>query len=227
MGEIVADLDRTLVWDSVEDLGSGRWKLFGKTKYAAYGYNISDPNGDPRKITEVSVDNYIIVECDTAFSAGETWTLYSPIYLHGTPKAIASKQSNDAQVGQRIYPLVWFLEVSQFDRNYDPLSLIGDTPDMRLFFLDEANYQDWDTAEHYDQVVRPMINLGDMICQYIADSGKFEAIEVAKFTNHAMFGLRFTNPKTADNYSHVKNLVNEYVSGCELRLKVPIRKTCN
>lgn len=195
------------------------------TKYAAYGYLITDPDDVARKIVEIKCDEYIIVESDIEPNAG-TWTLYSPVYLHGTPKAINAEATNTIQAGGQIYPLIWFLEIAQFDRSYDPLSMIQDTPDIRMFFMDEANYRDWDTYEHYEQVIKPMINLADMMCKSIRDDGRFDKLETTRFTNHAKFGLRYTNPKTADNYSHVKNLLNENVSGVELRLKVPIRKSC-
>ena len=140
-------------------------------------------------------------------------------YFHGTPIATANQLVQIQQV-QNKTPLLYLLEVISDRFDEDPESSIDRESDMNLFFLDEANFKDWDTDQHYSGAIKPMSNLATMFKEHLKTSIGIGVIDESTMSYHAKFGLSIRNES-----GHLKNLFPETFSGVQLRIKIPFLKS--
>ena len=127
-------------------------------------------------------------------------------FFHGTPLATNSKLSGLKDLSK--VPMVYLLEVIREELGGQNSRSI--TASLRLFFLDVANYADWDTDEHYSQAIEPMRNFAEYFLWDVRKSyGKFQAGDRAEILTHAKFGA-------INNKGHFQSVFNERLSGIEL-----------
>jgi hypothetical protein len=156
----------------------------------------------------------IIVEGD--YTSYSNIKLDAPFFVHGTPYATNKKLDKEVQ-----YPIVYLLEIikEQIPTNRD--SKFESIPTLRLFFLDEANFNDWDTDKLYSDVVTPQRNYTDYVLSNIKNSKIFGLPTNVEITTYAKFGQFF------DNKGVLNSIFNKTLSGVEMRLDLPIIKKCN
>lgn len=113
--------------------------------------------------------------------------------------------------------MVYLLEVIE-DNFLEDDNLLDRTSDLRLFFLTEANFEDWKTDQHYLDAIEPMRSMVDFfISEVLKKSKGLGKIEGYDVINHANFGV-YTTDK-----GHTKKIFNDDYSGCELRITLPIK----
>ena len=230
LGEFLETMDTSVVVSSVEEISPSYYRLYmgashyGKTTlHAVKGRTITDPADSDYLIHDFSHDEYIDVMAVSKPPTGK-WTLPRLAYLPGTPKAVNAELSKTFQSPM---PIIWLMEIMQERVSYDAKSDYMIMPIARLFFLDDADFRNWDNITHLEESVRPMRNYADRMIRAMMFSDKFgDPIGEPVFINQARFGLSFNQPKTQDNFSHQTNLFGERVSGVELRLEIPVRRKC-
>jgi hypothetical protein len=141
-----------------------------------------------------------------------------PFYFHGTPIATGNEIQRILETANKL-PMIYLLEIitDEFDR--DPESSIERTSTVSLFFLDEANFADWDTDQHYSEAIIPMMNYAISFIDYLDESSNIGVLGNVSLTYHAKFGL---NIRT--NSGHIQNLFPENLSGVQVRITLPILK---
>jgi hypothetical protein len=152
-------------------------------------------------------DNSIVVLTN---NAPATVSLTPPAFVHGTPYSI--NQQLDKEVS---YPFVYLLEVIR-ERIPEVDSRFATIPTLRLFFLDEANFRDWDSEELYSLAVTPQRIWCDYVLAKIRTSFRtFGSPANIEITSFSKFG-QYTDSKGA-----VNSLFNKTLSGVELRMDLP------
>jgi len=141
-----------------------------------------------------------------------------PFFFHGTPIATGNELSLILESGSKL-PMVYLLEIITDTLDRNPESSIERTTQVNLFFLDEANFGDWDTDEHYSQAVIPMMNYAEAFLDYLDNAPLVGVIDTAPMTYHAKFGLEIRT-----NSGHVKNLFPEELSGVQVTITLPLLK---
>lgn len=175
-------------------------------------------------------DDYIAISVNTRFGEITYASLVAPLvndtvfgtvpfYFHGTPMATGNEMSRILSGSDKL-PMIYLLEIITDVKDKDPESSIDRLTDVRLFFLDEANFGDWDTDQHYSEAIIPMMNYADLFVDYLIESSNVGVINDYELTYHAKFGLNY---KT--NSGHIQNLFPEKLSGVQLRIKMPILKS--
>ena len=177
-------------------------------------------DGKKYRITKLDFNKSITVKGKKKPEVTE-FDIYPISYFHG--KAIdTNAEISMVDDKDTITPLVYFTEIYT-DRFYPNDELVERTVDIRMFFLTTANYEDWKTDEHYDQVIKPMRNLTYNFINVLDKSkiiGKFASYY--DLTNHAKFGIYLLR-KGAE-----KRIFNDNYSGVEFKIRLPILKdmTC-
>lgn len=149
-----------------------------------------------------------------------SFKLDPPFYFHGTPIAvnnfIAGGDSNLK------YPMVWLYEIFQEVDN-SILDGIIYQAQVRMFFLDIANYEDWNTDDHYEFVINGLHRLIDQFIIQLLNNGKFyQENESYTRTAHPNFGI------FVENQGHKKHIFDDYTSGVQLRFGLNVRRNnCN
>lgn len=141
-----------------------------------------------------------------------------PFYFHGTPMATGSEITRILNSVNKL-PMIYLLEIITDIKDNTPDSIIDRRSNVLLFFLDEANFGDWDTDQHYSEAIVPMMNYAELFVKYLENNSNIGVIDSYELTYHAKFGL---NIKT--NGGHVQNLFPDKLSGVQLSITLPIRK---
>lgn len=142
-----------------------------------------------------------------------------PFYFHGTPLMTKNHIAHIDDKAQT--PMIYLREVlrevtPEFDSPYMRVA------DFRLFFIDNANIQDWMTDDHYSKRLRGLNHLADKIIDELRASETFNA-QIAEFE-------RYNRPNWGE-YSDLKGYEKTIFSGnytaVELNSTIPIYKEDN
>ena len=139
-----------------------------------------------------------------------------PVYFYGTIRMVNAQL---AAIGNSVEftPLIYFVEVFTEDYDETPDSAIEYETDVNILFMDDNNYEDWAKAEqHYTGAINPMRNLLEAFLHQVRRSGRIAQLAGFRVTPHSNFGV-FQN-----NQGHVRRLLEADLSGCELRITLPI-----
>lgn len=171
-------------------------------------------------VTAISADDKTITVSSEDEITGTEYFAVIPFYFHGTPIATGKVLSTIKDTALKT-PMVYCMEVMRDRIYHDPNTLLDRESNVRLFFLDEANYRDWDTDEHYSESIVPMANYARAFMAYLRkhkgiDESKFETSE---FVYHAKFGIRLSSN------GHDANLFPDKLSGVEVEVLLPIKKS--
>lgn len=181
------------------------------TKWARVGKIVKDAENVEYLINELVTDSYIVATP----LVGET-TLNGTIYLQdlffitGTKRATNNEWTMASNNLNNKLPLVWLLEViseNGFGRN----SSIEKEMDIRLFFLDETDPSQYYTADHREQVVKPMQKLMLEFIEVIEQNRKFKSIENYQYKTFSRFGVE--NEK-----GMMQNVLDANLSGVALEI---------
>ncbi len=185
--------------------------LVCNTKWARVGKIVKDAENIEYLITELVTDEYLVATP----LIGET-NLSGLIYLQdlffitGTKRATNNEWTMVSNNLNNKLPLVWLLEViseNGFGRN----SSIEKEMDIRLFFLDETDPSQYYTADHREQVVKPMQKLMLEFIEVIEQNRKFKSIENYQYKTFSRFGVE--NEK-----GMMQNVLDANLSGVALEI---------
>lgn len=143
--------------------------------------------------------------------------LQSPFYFHGTPYAQGEVLSLIDKWEDKI-PFIYALEIMQEKIDIKKTSRIENEPNIVLFFMDNANYADWSTDEHYSFRVKPQRRLVDKFMDKFSSHRLVGNLDNYSVINHVKFGVYVTNK------GHTNSLLNERLSGAEVRFTPQLLK---
>ena len=144
--------------------------------------------------------------------------LERPYFFHGTPMMTNSHLSQIQNFDDKT-PFAYLLEILSENWDNDPQSNIAVTADIRLFFLDVANFQDWSTDDHYSKRIKGLRNLIELIMHELNESPLFNKFSNYQIINHVKFG------EWRDLQGHINSIFDEELSGVELRINLPFNKS--
>ncbi len=177
-----------------------------------------DVDGVNYKILEVKKDQSITVE--GVIKTGSTYKIPNPKYFHGTP-LMTNAQINGVKISTDKLPMIYLYEILR-ERELPVSSQIVRESDLRLFFLDTANFSDWSTDDHYS---KRLVGLNCLVDFFIEEARKNTCqfyLYKTKFTriNHVKWGV------FQDNKGHITKLFDDELTGVELSFTLPLRQ-CN
>lgn len=186
--------------------------------YQARKEMLLDVDGVNYKILEVEKDKSITVE--GVIKTGTGYKIRNPKYFHGTP-LMTNAQINGVRISTDKLPMIYLYEIIR-EREMPVSSQIVRESDLRLFFLDTANFSDWSTDDHYSKRLVGLNCLVDFFieaarkntCQFYLYKTKFNRV------NHVKWGV------FQDNIGHVTKLFDDELTGVELSFTLPLRQ-CN
>ena len=147
-------------------------------------------------------------------------TIKSPKFLFGTHR------SADDEYKDRVYkdadnrnqlPLIWLVE-SISETEYDYTKTKERDSDIRLYFLDDNNPEEYMNDDYRRNVVSPMIGLKDEFIRVVQNNILFDKLVSWKTRPITRFG-------NEDEKGYFENILSDNFSGVELRVTLPIFKT--
>lgn len=181
-------------------------------------------NGIKYKVKDFELNTWISVSGVVPLPF-DSYTILAPNFFNGTPMMVSNVLA-DIRDWKKKLPMVYLLEVIREQRFNSRTNKLDRISDLRIFFLMSSNFEDWDISQHYDLAIEPMDNfLNDFIhaLRYNAQVGEFDEYETI---NRANFGVYISKPsKRSGKYEdNITKLIDENVSGVELRINLPIQK---
>lgn len=206
--DLVLKIDNT-IQGSYDPL-TGR-TLVCNTKWARVGKVVKDAEDKEYLVTELVTDEYLVATP----LIGETnlsGTIYLPelFFITGTKRATNTEWTiADANLSNKL-PLVWLLEVIS-ETGFGKMSAVEKEMDLRLFFLDETDPSQYYTADHREQVVKPMQKLMLEFIKVVENERTYKPIENYRFKTFSRFGVE-------NDKGMLQNILDANLSGVSLEL---------
>lgn len=172
------------------------------------------------KVITIGVNDYLIKElvCNEYFivsgpvlPVAEIITLPPPFFFHGTVIA-TNEELTEIQFSEDKTPFIYLLETLREKYPNDSESAVLFEANIRLCFLTEANFEDWNTQAHHEKAIAPMRNLAFYLLENNDNFGEFTLIDRAKF------GVYISEKGSQ------KQLFNDNLSGVESEINFIVYK---
>jgi hypothetical protein len=222
IGELIAGWEIPFVIDSVVDNLDGTYTLnVPKTYYLQPGNRRELViNLIKYKVTEV-VNNTSVTLKGSVEPPSTTFNLPVPYYFHGTIVQTNSELKKESSLHKKT-PMIYlrrpFPETLNAMDKVD--SDIANKADLVFYFLTEANFNEWLTADHDKYAVVPMRNMIYEFIELLKRNAKYiERLTDYTATDLIKFGLVTTNGVTA-------GLFSDNYSGVEMNITLGIKYQC-
>lgn len=217
---IINAIDKSISVDSIVDNLDGTFTLFTCDTGWATTSTIRNVviDGNYYFIVGILPDAWIKVQ-GTVLPDVTEFDLYSPFPFHGT--VIAQRELlNEIKHSSDKMPMVWLHEITREDFENNSLTAIDRKSECDLYFLVDADWQNWLTLDHDRYAIRPMRNLIDRFMAVLEDSTLIENDNGLPFTiyDHAKFG------EYLESKGHTNLVFADKLSGSQLRINIPFLK---
>ena len=165
------------------------------------------------------VNNESITINSNTCPLGDSLNIKAPNYFHGTVIATGN-EIQSIKDSENVVPIAYLYEVLKEKRSRDYKSIVERESTVQMFFLEDANFEDWLTDDHYRMIIGAMDSLAEGFVtlveenMYYGDAFDYEVIPHAKFGRYNKEG-------------HITNVFNRELSGVELRIPIRIFKDCS
>lgn len=172
-------------------------------------------------VLEVSENVFIKVESSTDLTTASEWQSLQPYFYYGDPVDMNNEINAGGADMDAKYPAVIMFEV-QRERFYKDKSVLYDSESsLRLFFMDQANYEDSSINELYSVVDRMKELAIEFINQLDITKGVYIQNSEYLVTNHSKWGVKLIR----DRRTASETLFDNNLTGVELNIDVPLSKT--
>jgi hypothetical protein len=177
-------------------------------------------DGNEYKI--ISVDpatNTIIVQGAEPIEV-DTFTPYAVKFFYGNIRETANELKEYLQARDKT-PMLYFYEEFKERFYEEPDTNIERESDLRLFFLTQADFKDWQRQDFQDNAIMPMRRLTEHYIEQLKNTARVANLTTWETVNKTRFGV-FINEKGVDKAYWADNL-----SGIELRITIELLKPDN
>ena len=164
------------------------------------------------------VGTLITLKGGSTITTSGTFAFPEVFFFHGTPIMVGS-ELNNIRDSEAKTPFIYLYEVLEDEFIEEVGSSIERNSNLRLFFLDQANFKDWDTEHHYSEAIVPMNKLSAEFIHFLKTNGNIGLFPNFSLIYHANFTIKYTTN------GHETRLFNDELSGVELKINLPIKKS--
>lgn len=217
--QIINEMDFTLQILTNSNDGSNTTITVCKMFHSRAGLVINDTVADFKILSVDYETNTIVIK---GLPLG-TMTLQPPFYFHGVPYKVNDKLSHISNTRNKL-PMIYLMEIVRDRVITDELSSIAKESSVKLFFLDEANFAEWDTDQHYSLAITPMNNLLETFIEQLDDTTLIDKDLIQDYLAipHANFGGMPRGSGLNNESGHIQSVFNEHTSGMQLDITLPI-----
>lgn len=167
------------------------------------------------KVESFVKDSYLVLsqKDGNSISTG-TYTIANPTYKFGKLKAVQEELAQTTKPE----PLIWMLDLSPRTVPQDRTTVLESEGNVRLFFMNSADYGSYTTGDHYTQVIKPMNNLIDAFFTQLKKHTRVGQAFITSRTPHAKFttGGGFSGASESE-------VLGRFLSGVEVEIDVPVK----
>lgn len=225
--ELLQNLNTDLVVSSVMDLGNNTYKLTTcNTQYLNTLYKFTLLQGVEAKVTAFEFNKSVTIKVENYTPEAITYVLPKPRYDHGTIRAV-NEERNEIPYSEGKYPYIYLLERMREGFFRDPETRLDRNSPLKMFFL--TNYKtegNWQTDEHYAEIIEPMSNVRENFLILLEGSSLVndETFKTG-VDRETWFGDNYVKFGTyREDSGNIKSLMDEDVSGVGLEINVIFNK---
>lgn len=150
-------------------------------------------------IDDVDHENNEITVIGSAEPPTGIFNAYAYRFYHGTVIQTNNELNRILNVSEKT-PMIYLMESFSEEFNRDKNMAHERVSDVRLFFLTQANYEDWVTSDYYAQSLRAMRNLLDLFILTLDSDANFNRLYSYRTISRTRFGLENTEKGYQLNY---------------------------
>lgn len=218
--EIFDNIDSTVTIVSIVSTGGGSTVVsLCNNKWIRVGQSLTDSDPKAWVITSIASNGDVTLTDPTAPTAlvkRQVLTIKAPNWLFGTHWSAGAEYTLRGSDNRVKLPLVWMVEQIR-EEEYGIKSSLERTSDIRVYFLDDNNPEQYLNADYRSNVVSPMIGLKDEFNRVIKDNILFDVIESFRTRPLTRFG-------NEEEKGYFENILDDNLSGVEEIVSLPIFK---
>lgn len=213
--ETISAMTLQLVIYAVELEGSNYKVYTQNTQYLRKGSRVSIDSKN-WKVESFSKDYFLVLSQighSDSISTG-TYTIANPTFKYGKLKAV----NEELGLVTNPMPLIWMLDLSPRTVPQDRTTVIESEGNVRLFFMNSADYGSYTTADHYTNVIKPLNTLVDSFFTQLKKHTRVGQTFITSRTPHAKF-------TTGGGFSGAEEneVLGRFLSGVEVEIDIPIK----
>lgn len=221
---IVNQMDYSIHINSVDTLLNKYFVC--KTLLLKGGSGVMDADGNEFLVSSFKNNEWVIlvpVGHSNPFAGEFIYTNVTPYFLQG--KWISANNEYldmDSDTRQKT-PLIWLVRGYEETFNAASNSVKMEVEPV-IYFLDEAQSQDWTNDDHDTQAVNPMYNLAMLFVETVKKSLQFKELDGYTIKDEPRFGVSYSNQKAEKG--NQKRILSDDLSGVGLRIPLKFFGNC-
>lgn len=219
--DIINDMNFDIIITAVTNNGGGSYTItVCDVKHFQIGFQ-QTIGETTYTITSVDYDLNTVTMTGNSLPSVGTIEIYNPYFFHGTINQTNAELSRITQLKNKT-PMIYLYESIDESFNYHKENNIERISNLRIFFLTQSNFEDWETTDYYSYALKPMRYLMDNFLLSLKNSSVIGRFNEYTSRNHTRFGVFVTDKGYELNY------FSDHLSGIELNINLPIvRETCD
>jgi hypothetical protein len=177
------------------------------SKYSRIGKYVTDSMDNEYLITDIDPDKWIKAE-----DVSGLINLPDPYFLNGTRISANREWTISTEDLIKKTPIIWLLSDIRYQK-FGKDSVFDWESELRIFFLDEGDAENYYSADYISNVVYPMSRLAELFIDSVNKDRKFLTLDQWEIINFTRFG-------TEDQQGYVQNILDANLSGVELRISL-------
>ena len=218
LNDYVSTLTQTVTFKSVVDNGDGTFTIETCDTANLRVAKCVEIGGAVYTITELIQDESFVVSGSNPITATQM-NIDAPFFIHGTPKNASNEFT---KVDEDIkYPFVYLYEIYAEEVKTDRTNPTAYSANLRLFFLDETNPEDYLTQDQYSEVIRPVRSLVELFLDPITSG---ESVQFVEQTSDFTMIPWVNFGKFQDARGNEKYIFKDKISGYELKINLDVAR---
>lgn len=149
-----------------------------------------------------------------------TFDIYPPSPFHGTVLA-QNELLNQIENSKDKLPMIWLHEITRETFEASEELLADRESDCDIYFMTDANLEQWITPDHDKYAIKPMRNLCMAFIEQLENEANVDPNFKFEVFDHANFGVYL------ESKGHVRTTFNDKMSGTQLRITIQFNKDLN
>jgi len=217
ISDVISEMDLSIEITSVTDNEDGTYTIVVcDVKHLQVGFTW-EIDGESYVISNIDYSTKTIILTGSVEPDTGSFNAYDVQFYHGTIIQTNNELTQIVNVSDKT-PMIYLYESFDERFNLQKTDAIERVSDVRIFFLTQANFEDWVTTDYYNHALTSMRYLLDNFLYTLDRNSEIGRIESYDARNHTKFGLFVTDKGYELNY------FDDHLAGIELNISIPVKR---
>ena len=191
------------------------------TLHVRIGSIVKDVQGQDYRVTAFLNNKSITVDpLGNYVFTGDFVFAPKPVFLQGKWISANNEYLNMDSDTRKKTPLIWLVRGYNEKHNGKGFSVKLEVEPL-IFFLDEADFDNWLNDDHDKEAINPMYNLAVRFVETLQNNPQFKTLDNWTIQDEPRFGVKISTDK-----GNSKRILSDDLSGVGLRLPIKYFGSC-